>query len=401
MERRDFLRAGVASTALASQRILGANDRVRVALIGAGGRGRGVTAYVPKIGGAEVVGVSDVYLPRREQAAEQFGPGAKPFNDYRAVLDSKDVDAVVIATPDHWHAAMTIAAVEAGKDVYCEKPVTRELSEGEGLIRAVEESKQVVATGTQQRSWDHFIKAKKHIQEGDLGRIVLVRCYWYQDYTRWRKQFSQTTIDPGQLDWEQWLGSAPKQPFDPIRYRFWRFFWDFGGGSFTDLMTHWIDVIQWFMKSERPTLVQASGTTYVQDWLETPDVVTASMQFPEGYTVTYDGALMAALTGGGIVFRGDKGMMTLNRQGFDIYPEGVKPAEATSLPEPSTHFRRAKQSSTTRLVDGNGTGDNVKNWLECIRSRKTPNAHIRVGVEAAATSHWANKAMREGRTIKL
>ena len=166
-------------------------------------------------------------------------------------------------------------------------------------------------------------------------------------------------------------------------------------------MTHWIDVIQWFMKSERPTLVQASGTTYVQDWLETPDVVTASMQFPEGYTVTYDGALMAALTGGGIVFRGDQGMMTLNRQGFDICPEGVKPAEATSMPEPIAHFRRAKQSSTQRLVDGNGTADNVENWLDCIRGRKTPNAHIRAGVEAAATSHWANKALREGRVITL
>ena len=208
MERRDFLGAGVASTALASQRVLGANDRVRVALIGAGGRGRGVTSNVPKISGAEVVGVSDVYLPRREQAAEQFGAGAKQFKDYRAVLDSKDVDAVIIATPDHWHTPMTIAAVQAGKDVYCEKPVTQNLSEGEGLIRAVEGSKQVVATGTQQRSWDHFIRAKKHVQDGDLGRIVFARCYWYQNYTRWRNEFKDIKIDPGQLDWEQWLGSA-------------------------------------------------------------------------------------------------------------------------------------------------------------------------------------------------
>lgn len=401
MKRRAFLRAGVASTALATQRIVGANDRVRVALIGAGGRGRRVTSYVAKTNGAEVAGISDVYLPRREQAAEQFGPGAKPFDDYRAVLDSRNIDAVVIATPDHWHAPMTTEAVQAGKDVYCEKPVTHHLSEGKELIHAVEESKRVVTTGTQQRSWEHFIEAKNRIQAGELGKVTFARCYWYQNYTRSRKRSAKMNTDIEKLDWTQWLGGAKKQPFDPIRYRYWRFFWDFGGGSFTDLMTHWIDVIQWVMESAQPSLVQASGATYTQDWLETPDTVTASFQFPEGYTVAYDGALMFGLEGGGIVFRGDEAMMTLNRQGFNIYPEGVKPAEATSRPEPTVHFRRDKKDSTHHLVDGKGTGDNVKNWLDCIRSRKTPNAHIRAGVEAAATSHWANIALRENRTIKL
>jgi predicted dehydrogenase len=395
MERRDFLRSGVASTALATQRILGANDRVQVALIGAGGRGRGVTSYVAKVAGAEIAGVSDVYLPRREEAAAQFGPTAKPFTDYRAILDSKDIDAVIIATPDHWHTPMTVEAVQAGKDVYCEKPVTHHLEEGERLIRAVDESKRIVATGTQQRSWGHYIEAKDRIQAGELGKVTFARCYWYQNYTRWKKLFENKKIDANKLDWHQWLGTARKQPFDPIRYRYWRFFWDFGGGSFTDLMTHWIDVIQWVMKSDQPILVQASGTTYTQDWLEAPDTVTASMQFSEGYTVTYDGALMFGLEGGGIVFRGDKAMMTLNRQGFDIYPEGVKPAEATARPEPIVHFSRGKNT------DGHGTGENITDWLNCIRSRKTPNAHIRAGVRAAATSHWTNKALRENRTIKL
>lgn len=399
MQRRNFLRTS-AITALASQRILGANDRVGVALIGCGGRGRGVTDYVPKIGGAEVRGVSDVYVPRREQASEQFGSMAKPFADYREVLNDKDIDAVVIGTPDHWHAPMTIEAVAAGKDVYVEKPVTHNLAEGDKLVQAVEDSGQVVATGTQQRSWKHFREAKQLIDQGVLGKITFVRCHWSQNYSRFGSS-PAPDIDLSQLDWEQWLGPAPKQPFDKTRFRFWRFFWDFGGGSITDLMTHWIDVIQWFMESPRAHEVHAAGTTYTQDWLEAPDTVTATMLFPEGYMAAYEGNMTFGLLGGGIVFRGDKAMMRLSRLGYDVYEEGARPFEAVSLPEPIHHFSRSEDTSTIERVDGTGTLSNVRNWLDCMRSRSTPNAHIRAGVEAAATSHWANKAMREKKVLRV
>ncbi len=399
MQRRDFLQAS-AATALAAQRVLGANERIGVALIGCGGRGRGVTSYVPGIGGAEVRGVSDVYRPRREQAAAQFGPAAKAFADYREVLDSKDIDAVIIGTPDHWHAPMTMEAVQAGKDVYVEKPVTHNLAEGDKLVKAVEESRRVVATGTQQRSWKHFIEAKQLIDDGVLGKITFARCYWSQNYSRFGAD-PAPEVDLRQLDWDQWLGSAPKQPFDKVRFRFWRFFWDFGGGSITDLMTHWIDVIQWFMKSPRPSEVHAAGTTYTQDWLEAPDTVTATMLFPEGYMAAYEGNMTFGLLGGGIVFRGDQAMMTLTRLGYAVYEEGATPFEAVSLAEPTHHFARSEDTSTIERVDGNGTLDNMRNWLDCIRDRAMPNAHIRAGVEAAATSHWANKALREGRVLKL
>ena len=399
MQRRNFLRTS-AITALAAQRVLGANDRVGIALIGCGGRGRGVTDYVPKIGGAEVRGVSDVYVPRREQAADQFGSLAKPFKDYRDVLNDKDIDAVVIGTPDHWHAPMTIEAVAAGKDVYVEKPVTHNLAEGDKLVQAVEDSGQVVVTGTQQRSWKHFREAKQLIDQGVLGKITFVRCHWSQNYSRFGSS-PAPDIDLSQLDWEQWLGPAPKQPFDKTRFRFWRFFWDFGGGSITDLMTHWIDVIQWFMESPRAHQVHAAGTTYTQDWLEAPDTVTATMLFPEGYMAAYEGNMTFGLLGGGIVFRGDKAMMRLSRLGYDVYEEGARPFEAVSLPEPIHHFSRSEDTSTIERVDGTGTLSNVRNWLDCMRSRSTPNAHIRAGVEAAATSHWANKAMREKKVLQV
>lgn len=387
-------------TALASQRVLGANDRIGVALIGCGDRGRGVTAYISKIRGAEVRGVCDAYAPRREQAAEQFGPAAKPFRDYHEILAEKDIDAVVIGTPDHWHAPMAVEAVAADKDVYLEKPVTHDLAEGEPLIKAVEASGQIVATGTQQRSWKHFLEAKELIDQGALGKITFVHCYWSQNYSEFRKS-TAPDVDLSQLDWDQWLGPAPSQPFDKTRFRFWRFFWDFGGGSVTDLMTHWIDVIQWFMKSPRPREVHAAGTTYTQDWLEAPDTVTATMLFPEGYMAAYEGNMTFGLLGCGIVFRGDKAMMTLNRLGYAVYEEGTKPLEAVSLPEPIHRFARSEDIPLLERVDGTGTLDNVQNWLDCIRSRSTPNAHIRAGIQAAATSHWVNRALREKKVLMV
>jgi len=376
MKRRDFLQAGAA-----------ANDRVRVALIGAGGRGRSVTRYASRTANVEVAAVSDVYVPRREQAAQELGAAAKPAKDYREILDRKDIDGVIIATPDHWHTPMILEAVSAGKDVYCEKPVTQRLEEGDQLIAGVENSKQIVATGTQQRSWDHYLAAKDVVASGELGQIPFVETWWYQNYL--------TSKDPGevdvsQLDWEQWLGPRPKQPFDAMKFRRWRFFWDFGGGIFTDLLTHWIDVVQWFMDSPRPQRVQASGSTHATPWLESPDTVTATIVYPQNYTVLYHSSMIGHLEGGGIIFRGSKAMLKLTRDGFAVYPEGVVRAEFTNLPDP---VRKMEQT-------GDGTKTNVENWIECIRTRKTPNADVRAGVEAARTSHLANIAMRQEKIVR-
>jgi predicted dehydrogenase len=387
MKRRDFLQASAAATLLAPQRILGANDRLRVALIGAGGRGRSVTRRARDTPNVEIVAVSDVYVPRREQAAQEMGETAKPAKDYREILGRKDIDAVIIATPDHWHTPMILEAISAGKDVYCEKPVTHQIEEGEKLIAAVEGSKQVVATGTQQRSWDHYLAAKKIIDSGELGQISFVENWWYQDYLSSK---DPGEVDVSQLDWQQWLGPGPKQPFDAMKFRRWRFFWDFGGGVFTDLMTHWIDVIQWFMNSPEPERVQASGSTHAATWLESPDTVTATLLYPQDYTVLYHSSMIGRLEGGGILFRGSKAMLKLTRDGYAVYPEGAVPSEFTGLPQP---VKKMEQT-------GDGTKTNVENWIDCVRTRKTPNAHIRAGVEAARTSHLANIAMRQEKIVR-
>ena len=375
---------------LAGSRVLGANDRVRIGLIGTGGRCMYLARLLKGLPGNEVVAACDVYEPRRLAAVERMGPQTTPASDYRQVLDRNDVDAVVIGAPDHWHVPMTLDAVAAGKDVYCEKPITHTIEEGDKLIAGVEKSKRVVATGTQQRSWDHYQLARQMVQGKRLGQITLAEMYWYQNYLHTSWQDPEAEIDPTHLDWKSFLGSAPDQPFDLVKYRRWRFFWDFGGGAFTDLMTHWIDVVQWFLNSPSPSSVNASGATYALHDLQCPDTVNASIQFPQNYSATYNGTMVSSLEDGGIVFRGTDGVMKLTRNGFWVYREANHNRNDRILPEPDIVVKST----------GDGTRTNLENWLDCVRSRAVPNANVRAGVEAARTSHLANLAMRQAKVIR-
>lgn len=390
MDRRDFIRFGTLALGVGPgvRQASGANDRVRVGLIGAGLRGRADAACVARSGvNAEIAAVADVYAPRRAKGCAAFAPQAKPARDYRAILDDKEIDAVIVAAPDHWHVQMVLEAVSAGKDVYVEKPVTHQLEEGEKLIAGVDQSNRIVATGTQQRSWEHYLKAREIVAGGGLGQVGLAESYWYQDYTKLpaliERALDEPSVDASQLDWKQWLGSAPAQPFDPVKYYYWRFFSGFGGGIFTDLMTHWIDVIQWFMNTPSPTVTKAIGATHKFKEFQLPDTVSAGFEFPNNYSSVFTGSLTCGLEDGGIILRGDKAMMKLTRAGYWVYRES-EPFGSHKMPEPSQESMSA----------ADGTLANVANWLDCIRSRKTPNANIRAGVAAARTSHLANLAMQ-------
>ncbi len=230
--RRSFLiTSGL--TALASTRAFGANDTVRLGIIGAGERMKGLLNSADKAGLYQIVAVSDVYGPHCDAIKERSNGMATTHLDYREVLD-KEIDGVIIASPDHWHVAMTVDALKAGKDVYLEKPVTHTLEEGAVLARAVRSSKQIVQCGMQQRSWTHFRDAVDLIQGGSLGRAVQVRTYWWQNY---RRDWLKKPIDQKALDWKLWLGSAPDQPYSEEKFFHWRWFWNFGGGAMTDLFT--------------------------------------------------------------------------------------------------------------------------------------------------------------------
>ena len=382
--RRAFLRNSIALTALSSSRILGANDRIRVAGLGTGGRCTYLLSLANKAG-VEINALCDVYEPRRLAVKEKLAPDARAdYVDYRAVLDRKDIDAVVIGSPDHWHVAMTIDAVQAGKDVYVEKPVTHTIEEGARLEKALAGSRQVVQVGYQQRSWEHFQAGREVVAGGKLGKIRLVLASWYQDYLSLLG--GMPSVDTQKLDWKRFLGSAPEQPFDPLRFTKWRWFWDFGGGHLTDLYSHYCDVIHWYMGQDSPKAAQAMGGRNALPSFECPDTINAAYDYPGGFNVVYDGSLVGSLEGGNIVFRGSRAMMKINRDGFAVYPEGVVPFEKTQYPEPEIAMRSL----------GDGTVEHMKNFLDCVRSRKTPNAPVKSAVAAARAAHLGNLAYRKG-----
>jgi len=376
--RRRFLQAAAAA---ASGRVWGANDRLRIALLGAGGRGRYVTSLALKAGGTELVAICDVYEPRREQAQKELNPSARLYLDYHEVLDRGDIDAVIIATPDHWHTPMTIDAVRSGKDVYVEKPVTHNIPEGEDLIKAVRASRRVVQIGYQQRSWEHFIMGRQIVSQGTLGKVSLVLASWYQNYMA--RMNAPAIADPSRLDWRRFQGNAPERPFDPVRFLRWRMFFDYGGGHLTDLYSHYCDVIHWYMGSDMPNSVEAVGGRYFLTYGDCPDTITAAYDYP-GFGVTYTGTLNGSLTGGTILFRGSRALMRVTRDGLEVYPEGVVPAEKTHYPEPSIQLRSQADGSLAH----------VANWLEAIRARKDPSCPVEPAVAAARAAHLGNQAYR-------
>src|SRR6188472_3792675 len=223
IDRRTFLTAasGLALTARAARAsVQGANDRIRIGIIGTGGRARGLMQLLKRLPGNEMVAVCDVYEPRLLQAGEIATTATTKVSDYRRILDDREIDAVVIGTPDHWHKTIALDAVAAGKDVYVEKPISHSIAEGVEMVKAVEASKQVVQTGTQQRSWDHWILGKQIVDSGKLGQVTFVNTYWYQLATR----APLPSVDVAKLDWKAWLGPAADQPFDAERFLRWRHF---------------------------------------------------------------------------------------------------------------------------------------------------------------------------------
>jgi predicted dehydrogenase len=373
LDRRSFIIAS-GLTALASSRVLGANDTLRVGVIGAGGRMGDLLNAADKVGNYQIVAVSDVYGPRRDAIKQRSNGAATTHVNYHEVLEQQ-IDAVLIAAPDHWHVRMAVDALAAGKDVYLEKPVTHTLEEGAALTRAVRASNRILQCGMQQRSWSHFRDAVDLIQGGSLGRVPQVRTYWWQNYlASWQPK----PVDTQALDWKQWLGGAPDQPFSEEKFYRWRWFWDFSGGAMTDLFTHWIDVAHWAMKSDQPREAQMLGDKYIFEQWDCPDTVQAALRYP-GFDVVYEGMMASSIDDGGLDFRGTEATLKLNRGGFGVYHEGVAGKDNPVVKAES--FR-------------DGTISHMQNFFDCIKSRKEPNAPVETGVAAARAGQIANLAYR-------
>lgn len=390
LSRREFLKDAATASAVAAglrgtapARALGANDEIRVGVLGTGERAQYLMTLFKEVPSVEIVAVCDVYAARRAEGLKIAGLDAQSYLDYREVLDRKDVDAVIIGSPDHWHKQMLVDAVRAGKDAYCEKPIMHSIEEGVEMVRAVEETKRIVQTGMQQRSWEHWILAKQIVESGKLGKITMVHTYWYQNYLLWWKGLPE--VDQSELDWKRFLGNAPEQPFTLEKFYWWRWFWDFGGGILTDLLTHWINVIQWYMGQPAPKTATTTGDVYRMNW-QCPDTLTAVYEYPGNFMVTFTGAVNSSVDDGGIEFRGSEATLKIDREHLAVYPEGGKPVPASNTPEPEIFVRSERD----------GTVDNVRNFLDCLRSRKVPNANIQVGFEAARTSWIGNIALKRG-----
>ena len=367
--------AGAALTLSAASwnKVLGANDRVRLGVIGTGLRGGDVMSHFQKQPGVEVVALSDCYDVHLNQALAKTEGKAKTYAEYRQLLDSKDVDAVLIATPDHWHTRMAIDAVRAGKDVYVEKPLTYTIEEGHAIIKAVKASNRIFQVGLQQRSGTHYHEAKRNIVDaGKLGKITLVRTWWHGNAYHLRKP--NFTEKPAGLDWKAFLGPLKYREFNAHQFYNWRAYLDFGGGQITDLFTHWIDVVHWYMGEDLPIAATAAGGVYhYKDGRTAPDTISIQLEYPSGWVATFDATLVPGARGAAIEFMGTEGRLQIDRTGYTYQQQ--TPRRATPV-EPLV-----RQAATSLEAE------HVKGFLECIKSRKTPTSDVIGGHRSALASH--------------
>ncbi len=280
--RRSFLVAS-GLTALAASRAVGANEKIPIGAIGCGGRMRDLLRSADKTGLATLISACDVYEPRRDEVRERYANTISTHLDYREVLDDKEIAAVIIATPDHWHVRVASDAIASGKDVYLEKPVTHTLEEGAVLTKAVRSSQTILQCGMQQRSWSHFRSAVDLIQGGSLGRVPKSAPTGGKTT---KPHGPPVPIDTVALDWKHWLGNAPDQPFSEEKFFVWRRFWNFGGGAMTDLFTHWVDVVHWAMKSDEPRAAHILGDKYVFEHWDCPTPFRPRCAIPDSTSST-------------------------------------------------------------------------------------------------------------------
>jgi Predicted dehydrogenases and related proteins len=407
--RRVFLGA---LTAASYSRVLGANDRVGLGFIGYGLIGGQHVYDFRNERDTDLVAVSDVYQPRMEQGIAACGGRAKGYKDFRKLLEDRDVQAVVVSTPDHWHAMMTILACAAGKDVYVEKPMTLFVREGEWMVKAARRWNRVVQVGTQQRSGLHYQQAAELLRKGYIGKIHSVRMGSFRNVMPGFGNPPDGT-PPSDLDYDMWLGPAPKRPYNPHRalYHF-RWFWDYSGGQMTNLGAHQIDIVHWALRVKGPLAVSSSGGRFVlQDDGETPDTQDALYEY-DGFTALWSHREGSAGTraGAGLEFFGDKGSMTISRANFQVYADDkIDPSNAVPVfrghPTGGVQRSETKPERWIEPMTVKGSSDeqfrlHARNFLDCVKSRQRPIADVEDGHQVAIACHLANISLRLGRKIR-
>ncbi|MDX2269764.1 MAG: Gfo/Idh/MocA family oxidoreductase [Bryobacter sp.] len=414
VSRRSF---ALGLSAASYSRILGANERIQTGFIGYGLIGAQHVYDFKNQKDVDMVAMCDTYQPRLEEGMKAIAVDGRPkptsYTDFRKLLDNKDIQAVVVSTPDHWHALMTMMACAAGKDVYVEKPMTLFQREGRWMINVARKHKRVVQVGTQQRSGRHYQLAKQLLQEGAIGKVHSVRMASFRNVM---PGFGTPTAanTPTEFDYEMWLGPAPKRPYQPHRglYHF-RWFWDYSGGQMTNLGAHQIDIMQWYLGYQGPLSVYSSGGRFVlEDDGETPDTQDAAYTYANKVSSLWshrEGSQGDA-AGAGLTFYGTKGSLKIGRGGFEILGDDKRPPEnaiPTFQGHPTGGARRQEvvpeKLTAPRKEPGSSPEQfdlHVRNFLDCIRSRQRTVADVEDGHWTATACHLANISLRLGRSLK-
>ncbi|HEX8985793.1 MAG TPA: Gfo/Idh/MocA family oxidoreductase [Bryobacteraceae bacterium] len=422
ISRRSFIQSAAVLPAVAA-RPVAANDRIRFGIIGTGARAHQIMESMKLVPGIEFAAVVDAYKGRLERAIARTGGKARACKDYREILADKSIDAVVIATPDHWHKQMVVEAVRAGKDVYCEKPLTYRPSEGPEIIRAAAETGRMVQVGSQGMSSALEAKAREIIRSGRLGKITMIRASFNRNTAGGAWVYPiPPDASPETVNWDAFLGSAPKRPYSPERFFRWRCFFDYSGGISTDLFVHLCTTIHFVMDAKMASRAVALGQLY--RWKETrevPDTINGVLEYPEGFAVSLSGTFNNE--GGsesGFQILGTEGTVTLGGT-VSFRPENVHDDNAwivDSWPEAleEAYFRNPKvlaeerpQLGTPKIealgeqyreLGPDSTIAHMAHFVDSIRTRKPYWEDAAAGHHAAGCAHMVNLAAKTGRVVE-
>ena len=387
LNRRDLLRTAggaVVTSAVSYGRIVGANERVRLGLIGCGSRGQNVMKKFQKDKRVSVTALCDVW-DQKVREANQTAPQARGFKEYRNVLEMADLDVVLIGTPDHWHQQMALDALNAGKDVYIEKPLTLKIDEGPEIVKAARVNKRICQVGMQQRSGKHYLQAKEeYLDSGKLGKVTLARTWWHGNRYHLRKAPVELRKLPEDLDWAMYLGPLKWRDYDPQQYYNFRAYLDFGGGQVTDLFAHWIDVVHMFMGEEIPSAASAAGGIYrYKDGRTAPDTINVLLEYPGEWTATFEATLAPGIRGAAVEMVGTEGRLFIDRRHFEFHP-----AERGAPP-------------TVVQARGDLTEDHIQNFLHCLQTRERPTGDVLIGHRCAQACHLGNMAYLQKRRLEF
>ena len=380
-----FLSGGSMLTAMPS-------DTVSLGVIGAGGRGTFVMSTFQKSADVRVSAICDVYEPNLERAlstaAKSQSSAPKAFRNYKQLLADNSIDAVLIATPEHWHARMVLDAIAAGKDIYVEKPLCRTPEEGVALVAAEQQTKQIIQVGMQRRSYDLYLEGRTRVADGTLGTVRMVRSWWLNNYLG--DGGKQTAKLEGPLDWDQWQGPVSrKRPLDPFAFRNWRMIADYAGGIVGDQGAHVFDGIHLLMNASYPLRVTAAAGKPHRDGYDTPESVVVTAEYPEDFIavfqINYAAMRYKSRNDQMNHLDGNKARMDIGREDFRIFAEG---AEEKPLLQ-----KRSEKGF------GWATDLHVQNFLDCVRTRKPPTAPMRLGFQAALVTQLANLSLKHGRRM--